>query len=193
MQSSIKAYQKARGHWAELANRAWDVYKPDIPVGEMDVQRGHWLDRLPAIDEDIALMAKRLEQTQSSSVAQQDNVRLAIQEATGRPVRASAVCRHIQPGQFKVGEPLDIELSIEKTIGSVLLFYRHVNHAERFETVEMHLTGKSFRATIPADYTNSHYPLQYYFELKEKPEKAWLYPGFTENLTNQPYFVVRKA
>ncbi len=155
LERSLEMYQKARSYWAELANRARDVYKPDITVGEMDVQRGHWLDRLPAIDEDIALMAEKLEQTQSSTVAQQDNVRLAIQEATGRPVRASAVCHHIQPERFKAGEPLDIELSIEKAIGSVRLFYRHVNHAERFETVEMQLTGKSYRATIPADYTNS--------------------------------------
>jgi hypothetical protein len=57
----------------------------------------------------------------------------------------------------------------------------------------MQLAGESYRATIPADYTNSQYPLQYYFEVKEKPDKAWLYPGFGENLTNQPYFVVRKA
>ena len=100
---SLKMYQKARGYWAELANRAQDVYKSDITVGEMDLQRGHWLDRLPAIDEDIALMAKKLEQTQSSTVAQQDNVRLAIQEAMGRPVRASAVCHHIQPERFQSG------------------------------------------------------------------------------------------
>jgi hypothetical protein len=92
-----------------------------------------------------------------------------------------------------MGEPLDIELSIEKAIGSVRLFYRHVNHAERFETVVMQLTGASYRATIPADYTNSQYPLQYYFELIEGSQKAWLYPGFTAGLTNQPYFVVRNA
>ena len=138
-------------------------------------------------------MANKLEQTQRTTVAQEHNVRLAIQEATGRPVRPSAVCRHIQPEQLKVGEPLDIELSVEKPIRSARLFYRHVNHAERFESVEMYVTGKSYRATIPAGYANSEYPLQYYFELKEEPAKAWLYPGFGENLTNQPYFVVRKV
>jgi hypothetical protein len=74
-----------------------------------------------------------------------------------------------------------------------LLYYRHVNHAERYETVEMQLKGKNYQATIPADYTNSQYPLQYYFEVREKPDKAWLYPGFTAELTNQPYYVVRKV
>jgi hypothetical protein len=148
---------------------------------------------LPAIDEDIALMAKKLEQTQSSAVPQQENMRFAIQKATGRHARPSMVCHHIEPKHFKVGCPLDLELSIEKAIASARLYYRHVNHAERYETVQMQLTGKSYRATILADYTNSQYPLQYYFELRGSEDKVRLYRGFTANLMNQPYFVVRKT
>jgi hypothetical protein len=193
LEMSLNMYQKARSFWAELANRARNVYQHDITVGEMDYQRGHWLDRLPAIDQDIALMVRKLGQVQSGSVAQKENVRLSIQEAMGRPLRASAVCHHNQPEHFKPGERLDIELSTEKKIGSARLFYRHVNHAERFQTVEMQPAGNSFRASISGDYTDSQYPLQYYFELREKPDKAWLYPGFNQDLTNQPYFVVRKA
>jgi hypothetical protein len=193
LEQSLRMYRKARGYWAELADRARDVYKPDITVGEEAIQRGHWLDRLPAIDADIDLMAKKLEQIQPNTEAQKDNVRLAIQEALGRPVRPPTACLHIQPERFKAGEPLDIGLSVEKEIGSVRLFYRHVNHAERYKTLDMQLIGRSYRATIPADYTNSQYPLQYYFELREKLGKAWLHPGFTADLTNQPYFVVRKT
>ena len=90
----MKAYQKARNIWAELANSVKDVYKPDITIGELDVIRGHWLDRLPAIDEDIGFMRKKPEQTPSSTVSQPDNVRLAIQEALGRPKRDFTVCHH---------------------------------------------------------------------------------------------------
>jgi len=191
LEISIKKYQEARNYWAELANTAKDVYKPDVTIGELDVIRGHWLDRLPAIDEDIELMVKKLEQTQHSINAQQDNVKSAIQEALGRPVRSSVVCHHTQPKHFKAGEPLDLEFSIQKAIRSAQLYYRHVNHAERFEKVEMQLIGNRFRATIPADYTDSMYHLHYYFELYEEPRKALLYPGFTKDLTNQPYFVIR--
>ncbi|HEY4784809.1 MAG TPA: hypothetical protein VIH57_02115, partial [Bacteroidales bacterium] len=193
LELSLKHYQKARDYWADLANRARDIYKPDITVGGEGVIRGHWIDRLPSIDEDIDMMTKKLEQTKNSTGTQSDKVRLAIQEATGRPVRNFPGCHHTQPKQFNAGEPLDIELAVEKAVGSVRLYYRHVNHAERFETVDMKLTDKGYRATIPADYTNSQYPLQYYFELKEKPERAVLYPGFTADLTNQPYFVVRRS
>jgi hypothetical protein len=68
-----------------------------------------------------------------------------------------------------------------------------VNQAERFASVEMDARGNLYRASIAADYTDSPYPLQYYFEFKEGPEKAWLYPGFASDLANQPYFVVQRV
>jgi hypothetical protein len=192
LEESLKFYQKARSSWAELADRAKDVYQSDITIGETDVLRGHWLDRLPAIDEDIAFMSAILARKKSSNVAQQENVRLAMEEVKGRPVRPSAVCSHIPPGKFQAGKPLDIELSFEKLPEAAYMYYRHVNHAERFESAEMKISGKSFLATIPAAYTDSVYPLQYYFVLKNGPKLAWMYPGFKADLTNQPYFVVHK-
>ena len=192
LEESLKYYYKARNYWAELANKARDVYKPDITIGENEVLRGHWLSRLPAIDEDIAYIANILVNTRTSSVAQSDAVSLAINEATGRPVRPSAVCSHIQPKQFQTGKPLEIQLTVEKIPGSVRLYYRHVNHAERYESVDMKIAGNRCVAAIPAEYTDTMYPLQYYFELKDGPNAAWMYPGFNKDLTNQPYFVIRK-
>lgn len=193
LDEALKAYQSARGFWAELAHNAKEVYKSDITIGERTYLRGHWLDRLPAIDEDIATMAKKLEQAKSMAVAQQNHVQVAIRKALGRPQRAFATCKHIQPVKFGKGQNVSIDLSVEKTPKSVRLYYRHVNQAERYKSVEMKVVGKSYTATIPAVYTNSSYPLQYYFELKEGPESAWLYPGFNADLANQPYFVVRQA
>ena len=48
-----------------------------------------------------------------------------------------------------------------------------------------------FMAAIPADYTASPFPLQYYFELS-RPGEAWLYPAFNATLSNQPYYAVWK-
>jgi hypothetical protein len=190
LEESLSYYKKARILWAELANRAKGVYKPDITIGENPVIRGHWLDRLPAIDEDIAFMSGILEKAQSNVVDQPDKVRSAIQEVKSRPQRTYAVCKHTQPSGVIAGKPLDIEISFDKAPASARLYYRHVNHAERFETAEMKLQGNNYVATIPANYTDSPYPLQYYAELKDGPDKAWLYPGFSKDLCNQPYFVV---
>jgi hypothetical protein len=190
LEESLSYYKKARILWAELANRAKGVYKPDITIGENPVIRGHWLDRLPAIDEDIAFMSGILEKAQSNVVDQPDKVRSAIQEVKSRPQRTYAVCKHTKPSGVIAGKPLDIEISFDKAPASARLYYRHVNHAERFETAEMKLQGNNYVATIPATYTDSPYPLQYYAELKDGPDKAWLYPGFSKDLCNQPYFVV---
>ncbi|HTX18834.1 MAG TPA: hypothetical protein VMG34_09250 [Bacteroidota bacterium] len=191
LELSLELYQKGRNYWVELANRAKDVYKSDLTVGEQPYQRGHWLDRLPALDADIALMAKKLSQTPPGTKPQPDIVRRAIEEATGRPHRPTAMCHHVEPGSFKPGEPMEIEIAVNAEVTSARLYYRHVNQAERWVSAEMQPTGKSHRATIPASYTNSPYPLQYYFELKQGRTKAWLHPGLAKDLTDQPYFVVR--
>ena len=191
LELSLKLYREARNFWAEIAGIAKDVYKHDVTIGELKVLRGHWLDRLPAMDADIDLLTKKLEQTPNLSTPQKENVELAVQEILGRHKREFVTCRHIQPNHFIPGNSLSVELSVEKTVDSVLLYYRHVNHAERFKTIEMQKSGNSFHEAIPADYTNSLYPLQYYFELRESKNKASLYPGISEKLTQQPYFVVR--
>ena len=192
LEESLKAYRAARAAWAELANRARGVYVSDITVGENPQLRGHWLDRLPAIDADIAGMSKRLDQAKSGA---SQPVRLAIQEALGRPRRVSFSWRHTPPEKFHPGQPLQIELSVEKGPKpvSVRLYYRHVNQAERYESAEMQARDGRYGATLSGSYTDSNYPLQYYFELKQGPDIAGLYPGFTADLTNQPYFVVRRG
>src|SRR5207237_9013841 len=49
-----KAYRSAREAWAELAKRAEGVYLKDITFGRVANLRGHWSDRLAAIDQNIA-------------------------------------------------------------------------------------------------------------------------------------------
>ena len=191
LELSIEYYHKARNYWIKLAEIAKDVYKHDITVSELDVLRGHWLDRLPAIDKDIDFMRNILDKTPETSNAQPENVVAAIKETLGRPHRDSAVCHHIHPENFKAGSDINLEISVDKKDVSVILYYRHVNHAERFKSVAMKKAGRNYKATIPAGYTETEYPIQYYFELRDKPDNAWLYPGLSAKLTQQPYFVVR--
>ncbi|HEV2390797.1 MAG TPA: twin-arginine translocation signal domain-containing protein [Verrucomicrobiae bacterium] len=189
----IRVYRRARNAWAELAEQARNVYQADVTVGELPHLRGHWLDRLPAIDDDIALLEKRLEQTsgEAGNAIGSEHIRLCIQEILDRPRRPIVVCRHSPPARFRAGQPLEIELILQRSSQAVRLYYRHVNHGERFERVFMQAEGNHFGATIPAAYTNSPYPLQYYFEIRQDAQNSSLYPGFASNLANQPYFVVR--
>ena len=193
LDESLKAYREARTAWAELANRAKSVYMSDITVGEHPQLRGHWLDRLAAIDADIVLLAKQADRAKSGDVSPQ-RVESAIRAVLGRPTRASLACQHQPPTKFRPGQPLDIELSVNgpKSV-SARLYYRHVTQAERYDSAEMQFRDGRYHATIPSGYTDSPYPLEYYFELKQRPQSAWLYPGLGEDLTRQPYFVIRPA
>ena len=75
----------------------------------------------------------------------------------------------------------------------MVLYYRHVNQAERWQSVELARNGGSFEGEITADYTAKRYALQYYFEVKTGPAGATLFPLLAADLANVPYFVVRRS
>jgi hypothetical protein len=151
--------------------------------------RGHWLDRLPAIDSDIADMAGKLENV--APAEPQPRVKAAIAMVLGRPSRGVLNCNH-KPVAFRRAAALPIELTAPAA-ASARLWYRHLDQAERFEVVDLGPQGNVHRAAIPANYTDSPFPLQYYFEIRQGPEQVWLYPGFDANRANQPYFLVRPS
>jgi hypothetical protein len=191
LEACLERYRAARELWASLANRAKSVYVPDITVGELRQLRGHWIDRLPDIDQDIALVAASLEQTSGAEPA--PAVKSAIAEALSRPVREAISCTHTVPPRFQPGQPVELEIAPSAKLAAVRLYYRHVTQAERYESVEMTAAGSRWRAAIPGAYTAGTYPIEYYFELRESPRKATLYPGFAADRANQPYFVIRSV
>ena len=193
-EEALKAYRKARNAWAELAGTAKPVYVTDISYGPQPHLRGNWSDRLPAIDEDVADMELRLRSKQSRST-DADKLRLtsSIQKALGSKVRRSPGAAHTPVATFRAGQALPIAMSLKTAEEQkVRLHYRHVNQAESWVSAAMEPTGKTFRFIIPADYTKSSYPLQYYFEIHERSGDVSLHPGFDDNLSNQPYFIVRR-
>ena len=96
LEEALKAYQTARAAWAQLAQRAEAVYVRDITFGPDRHQRGHWLDRLPAMDQDIAKMAQLLEkaaETPSPSAAVREWIQKALQAVRVLLRRPSLPCR----------------------------------------------------------------------------------------------------
>jgi hypothetical protein len=185
LEASLDQYRKARNAWAAFANLAKGVYMSDVTVGELPQLHGHWLDRLPAINRDINQIGWLEPQNEPSPAAT-----LAIKQVLARPERRVVPCRHTAAAKFVPGDALKIDLFLETADASVTLYCRHINQAERFKETKMSRDENQYRAVIPASYTDSPYPLQYYFEVKTK-ETAFLHPGFSRDLTNQPYFVVR--
>jgi hypothetical protein len=190
LEASIAQYTKAREAWAGLVDAATDVYVNDVTVGEQNYLRGHWKDRLPAIDKDIAALEAMLDS--SGSAEGSPKIRAAITAVLGRPQRVRLVVRHAAPERFTRGDALALEITAADA-SEVRLHYRHVNQAENYVVIPMERRGTKYVVSVPAEYMKTEFPLQYFFEVHMRDGKARLYPGFTPELTNQPYFVVRGA
>jgi hypothetical protein len=193
LEEALRLYQIARAAWAALAEQTRSVYQADITVGEEAHLRGHWLDRLPAIDDDIADMAARLAQAKGDET-RADAAAPAVREAIGRPRRPEIPCTHQPPARVRPGQPLELRLLAFKPEGvTALVRYRYVNQADRYATIPMDRKGNWFQASIPGARTHLPYPIQYYFELRSGTDQPVLHPGFGANpFGGQPYFVVRR-
>jgi hypothetical protein len=188
---ALAAYRKARATWAAMAERARKVYVADLTYGEIPVRRGHWIDRLPAMDQDLAAVeAAHFE----PGLEPADNVLRAIAQATGRPARSVVQCTHNTPPGFRPGTAVPLVLAIHGAApAAVRLHYRRINQAERWQSLDMRGDAGTFRAMIPGTYTQSPFPLEYYFELVPVNDSATLYPGFDAFFANQPYFVLKSV
>jgi hypothetical protein len=182
--AALEQYRSARAVWAAMAARAASVYVSDVSYGAIPQRRGHWSDRLAAMDADIAAMAKTVALTKAA-ITPSGNLSQLVQQPPARPATTG---RHLAPEHFTPGADLPLVLT---GAGGGQLFYRHVNHGERWQSLAMSQEGDSLRAAIPGDYTRSPYPLQYYFALS-RGGQAWMSPGFNASLSNQPYFAVWK-
>jgi hypothetical protein len=193
LEKALKQYSRARDIWQNFAIDAKGAYVSDITFGTSPHQRGNWLDRLAAIDDDIAEMAKRLETTASSRAAHSP---ISLRDLTVPEKRGSVEVQHTPPRAFTPGQALEIAITVPGSASESLairLYYRHVNQVEEYEAAEMASDGDRFTAAVPADYTKSKYPLQYYFELRRGVDSAWFFPGLGNSLQTQPYFVVSSS
>jgi hypothetical protein len=200
LQEAVSAYHRARAAWAELARQAAGVYVPDITFGLEAHLRGHWQGRLPAIDQDLADMERRLTLAENSACSPQADdqgvLYQALRVALSKPVRPAIAAKHTPPFSFHLGQPLVVRLTpapgpLHAQLLSVRLVYRHVNQAEEFRAAEMSVQAGAFEGVIPADYADSPFPLQYYFEIRDGKGRAGMHPGLGPDLNRQPYYVMR--
>ena len=181
--SAVASFRAARDSWAAMAKRAQTIYKTDVSYGSTPFRRGHWADRLPAIEADLALFEKSL------GIKPGVPMFIDMQLVPPPPPRPTIAAKHTAPNSFHPGSDLPLTISTPATVTNAILWYRHVNHGERWLSVPMKQSGPTHSAVIPDNYTDSPYPLQYYFEL-HTAASATLHPPFNPTLSNQPYYAV---
>jgi hypothetical protein len=192
LRDAVYFYRAARQAWVDIIKYTKGIYVDKLGFGHRPHIRGHWADRLPAIDQDLTYMEKQLQEKENGSVA-----RLAGPSQAAavwlQPRPARPPCEHPLPTRFHPGQPLDIKLNSKSPeLQTVKLYYRHVNQVEAYQIQTLTRENGTWRGTIGGDFTDSRYPLMYYFELFNARGNAWLYPGFEPDLANQPYYHVQQ-
>ncbi|MGO4518069.1 hypothetical protein AB4Y89_19900 [Terriglobus sp. 2YAB30_2] len=181
----IKYYRKALESWKTMATRASSVYTADISYGSRPERHGHWADRIPMIEKDVFA----LEQYFAAADIHETSADLESL-LTPRP-RPEFSATHSPATFFRPGASLELDLQVASPVDEARLWYRHVNHGERWSSITMQRKGSSFQAAIPSAYTQSPFPLQYYFEIRNSQGAAY-HPPLNRTLSNQPYFAVHR-
>jgi hypothetical protein len=162
------------------------VYRDDLTFGHRLAEHGHWADRLPAVEQDLA------------------NLEALADRATFRPSEAKPLppapsgprteVLHEPVAVFEPGRELTLEVRVPRDFrGSVYLRYRQLNHREEYRSAELQRDGEVLRATVPSSDTSSPFHLGYFFVVREPSGDAWISPGLDAGLANQPYHVARRG
>jgi hypothetical protein len=208
LEASLKAQRTARDAWAHLAETAKDPYVHNITYGYDYFMHGHWLDRLPAMDDDIGDMEKLLKNAPDTTIhgRQPAHTDAKIIKQAMRAVfakskpdeRPQSAILHEPAASFQRGQPLTVLARASKaggltSISNLRLRYRQVNQGEVWHMVEMDQAGDDYQAVIAASYTDSPFPLQYHFQIRSNAGNVWLHPGLEHRWHGQPYYFVRQA
>jgi hypothetical protein len=184
---AVESYRLACEVWTRICRVTRGVYVDDVTYGPEWYQRGHWADRLAALEHDREAMAA-LKAPASGIEAKAEWLAAVLTPAT----RARPSARHTPPLAFDRARPLPIELAAPG-VDAARVRYRRVNQAEPWRVAAMSLESGCWRAALPADYTDSAFPLQYYFELSfAAPRATVLFPGFDASWSETPYWVARQ-
>jgi hypothetical protein len=196
LEAAVKAYRTARQAWARIAEVTARVYARDITYGDGWFQRGHWSDRLAAIDDDIAAMeqAALSAPPAAGSVITPEKISALVREMLGRSQRPVQPLIHVPPASLRRGQPVALEFRPaggQAPIKAARILYRHTHQAQSWQAAPMQIQADGYLGAIPGSYTDTPYPLQYYFELSDEAGRAWLFPSLGANLSEPPYFVLR--
>jgi hypothetical protein len=185
LNAALRDQRAARSAWIEVANHG-DVYVPDLTFGPQPWIRGHWRDRLDAIEADVRAMEELIREA-GGPVSGSGAV---VAPSSDAPTDVEF--RH-EPPSFRHGSDLPIEVEVvgpgSSRVVSIRLRYRPMDQSREYEETVMRRDGDHFAAIIPSESTSAPYPLAYAFLVTEAQGAVWRHPGLGEDLSRCPYFV----
>jgi hypothetical protein len=189
--TAIDTYRRARDAWRDASARAV-VYVDDLTCGPQSWLRGHWRDRLEAIEADL----KDMEDRRSEYVASNNLDDSALGSVLAEDISNRGFeVHHTTPHSFLPGQHLVLSVRVlgerADSVRGIKLRFRPLNHSLPFGVREMTRSADTFTVRIPGTDLDGAYALAYAFVVRAADGTAWRYPGVGDELTDQPYFVVR--
>ncbi len=193
--AAVDRYSIAVAAWAEAAKVARALYVEDIAFGHFSWLRGRWDDRIPRMEEDVALMRAMAEVVADGPpTAGPGKIAglLALMDGWDEAQRLAA--RHEAPAGFPRGADLVLTLTAPDDGAAVFLHHRRVDQSADWQAVEMRPVGTAgpeivLQGVVPGLALDGRFALQYHFE-RRGPVCSAFYPALNDTLSNRPYFVV---
>jgi hypothetical protein len=172
--------------WRTIADVSRDLYHDDLTYGPQSWLRGSWHARLPEMAAEILDLESLRGAGRHESVEADEQTKAAVEALKSRRPVVAAALGVRAPSAFTAGTPVTVRVE-EEVDEAPVLHYRHVNQAERWKSATMTRDGGGYAATIPGDYTDSRFHLQY-FVSSRRGGRSVLSPGLREDLSNEPYY-----
>lgn len=183
LETAIAQLREAHQSYARVAEIVQGVYRDDLAFGVGASERGTWRDRVTTMREDLFLLEREL-----ATLAGASGMSATYAERADRGRTDMSLST---PERFTRGEDVRVcLLGDDPRVTGAVLRYRHLNHAEEFESVEMVPSAEGFEAVIPARYTATAFPLVVLAEVAIEGDFPIFVPPFDADLSNQPYVVI---
>ncbi|MBS7701599.1 MULTISPECIES: hypothetical protein [unclassified Chelatococcus] len=179
---AVDQARQALEAWRCIVAISKETYVDDLIFGAALTMRGNWASR----EEKIRRHVEELE-----AFTRDGGYGEALMPPA-RDFRRAAKVVH-RPITFMRGRDLVVEIGFdgEVSVDEVILRYRHVNQSETHRSVAMTRASSNWIATIPAAFTDTAFPIQYYV-VASAGGRQWPLPGLGVGLDQRPYFVARQ-
>jgi hypothetical protein len=173
--------------WDRIADLSRDVYHDDLTYGPQSWLRGSWQSRQAEMRAELLdLEAQRSGGRTESLPLTPEAARAVAALRARRPV--TQIDGVTAPERFRRGEPVTVRYAGPADDAPVLR-YRVVDQSQRWKALAMAPEGNGQAATIPGDYLDTPFHLQFFVSATVDGDPR-LAPGLDPDLSNQPYILV---
>ena len=154
-------------------------------------RRGHWRDRLPELQKDVAKLELMLRDEGADALDEAPEAPFGIRATQGAPVSYQSDV----PETCPAGQDLTVNVQLGEFVklrGGLQMHYRHMNQLEGyFEVVQMTKTDKGYTAAIKAGYITPEWDLMVYFTGTDPNNNVLVLPGIYHSRYPAPYHVIK--